>query len=90
MLHLYPLLPNRRQILLNCEAESRNNIGPSFTDLRRIINALVPISLLASPGGWNDLDLLQVGNEGMTVAEWKTQFAFWAAAKQVILLNCVA
>lgn len=30
-----------------------------------------------------DLDLLEVGNAGLTAAEQQTHFAFWAAAKWV-------
>lgn len=61
----------------------RNDIGPppSFANLQRIINQLVPITRFARPGAWNDLDLLEVGNAGLTAAEWRTHFAFWAAAK---------
>lgn len=47
----------------------------------RIINEVFPITGFAGPGAWNDLDMLEVGNGGMTVAEQKTHFAFWAAAK---------
>lgn len=61
----------------------RNDIGPppSFASLRRIVNQLVPITRFAGPGAWNDLDLLEVGNAGLTPAEWRMHFAFWAAAK---------
>ena len=64
---------------------SRNDIGPpaSFANLQRIINQLVPITQFARPGAWNDLDLLEVGNNGLTQTEWTMHFAFWAAAKQV-------
>lgn len=30
-----------------------------------------------------DLDMLEVGNTGLTAAEQQTHFAFWAAAKYV-------
>lgn len=32
----------------------------------------------ASPGGWNDPDMLEVGNGGMTDAEYRTHFSMWA------------
>ncbi|KAG9310120.1 glycoside hydrolase family 27 protein [Chiua virens] len=66
-----------------------NDIGPpvSFESLRRIINQLVPITQFAGPGGWNDLDLLEVGNVGLTDAEWRFQFAFWAAAKSPLIIS---
>ena len=32
----------------------------------------------AGPGGWNDPDMLEVGNGGMTVAEYRAHFSLWA------------
>jgi alpha-galactosidase len=32
----------------------------------------------AGPGGWNDPDMLEVGNGGMTPTEDRTQFSLWA------------
>jgi alpha-galactosidase len=32
----------------------------------------------ASPGAWNDPDMLEVGNSGMTATEDRTQFSLWA------------
>lgn len=63
----------------------REDIGPpsSFASIQRIINQLVPITQFARPGAWNDLDLLEVGNSGLTPLEWAMHFTFWAAAKQV-------
>jgi len=31
----------------------------------------------AGPGRWNDPDMLEVGNGGMTEAEYRTHFSFW-------------
>ncbi|KAJ7740275.1 glycoside hydrolase family 27 protein [Mycena maculata] len=66
-----------------------NDIGPpaSWDNLFRIINQLVPITQFAGPGGWNDLDLLEVGNVGLTTVEQQTHFAFWAAAKSPLLIS---
>jgi alpha-galactosidase len=47
----------------------------------RKCSQVLPITGFAGPGGWNDLDLLEVGNSGLTLAEQQTHFAFWAAAK---------
>ena len=43
------------------------------------------ITKFARPGVWNDLDLLEVGSGGLTPAEWQMHFAFWAAAKYVVI-----
>ena len=32
----------------------------------------------AGPGGWNDPDMLEIGNGGMTTAEYQSQFSLWA------------
>ncbi|KAG6898423.1 hypothetical protein C0992_004134 [Termitomyces sp. T32_za158] len=66
-----------------------NDIGPpaSWDNLFRIINQVVPITQFAGPGAWNDLDLLEVGNTGLTAAEQQTHFAFWAAAKSPLLIS---
>jgi alpha-galactosidase len=32
----------------------------------------------AGPGGWNDPDMLEVGNGGMTFTEYQSQFSLWA------------
>jgi alpha-galactosidase len=32
----------------------------------------------AGPGHWNDPDMLEVGNGGMSIAEYQTQFSLWA------------
>jgi alpha-galactosidase len=33
---------------------------------------------LAGPGGWNDPDMLEVGNGGMSTIEYQAQFSLWA------------
>ena len=32
----------------------------------------------AGPGGWNDPDMLEIGNGGMTLTEYQSQFSLWA------------
>jgi len=74
----------------SCQLLEKNDIGPppSWDNLFRIINQLVPITGFAGPGGWNDLDLLEVGNaDGLTMAEQQTHFAFWAAAKSPLIIS---
>lgn len=42
----------------------------------------------AGPGGWNDPDMLEVGNGGMTVGEYRSHFSIWALAKAPLLIGC--
>ncbi|XP_057757108.1 alpha-galactosidase 1-like isoform X2 [Arachis stenosperma] len=43
---------------------------------------------LAKPGGWNDPDMLEVGNGGMTKDEYIVHFSLWAISKAPLLLGC--
>ncbi|WOH03375.1 hypothetical protein DCAR_0622772 [Daucus carota subsp. sativus] len=42
----------------------------------------------AGPGGWNDPDMLEVGNGGMSVEEYRSHFSIWAIAKAPLLIGC--
>jgi len=42
----------------------------------------------AGPGGWNDPDMLEVGNGGMTNTEYISHFSLWAIAKAPLLIGC--
>jgi len=39
-----------------------------------------PYAAFAGPNGWNDPDMLEVGNGGMTTTEYQTHFSLWALA----------
>ncbi|KNZ53465.1 alpha-galactosidase [Puccinia sorghi] len=41
----------------------------------------------AGPGGWNDLDMLEVGNGGMSYDEYVTHFSMWALSKSPLILG---
>lgn len=42
----------------------------------------------ARPGGWNDADMFQIGNGGMTIEEEKTHFALWCISKSPLIIGC--
>ncbi|KAL9266493.1 Alpha-galactosidase 1-like protein [Drosera capensis] len=42
----------------------------------------------AKPGAWNDPDMLEVGNGGMTYVEYKVHFSIWAISKAPLLIGC--
>ncbi|XP_043702833.1 alpha-galactosidase 1 [Telopea speciosissima] len=42
----------------------------------------------AKPGGWNDPDMLEVGNGGMTKNEYIVHFSIWAISKAPLLIGC--
>jgi alpha-galactosidase len=43
-----------------------------------IVDLQVGIESYAGPGHWNDPDMLEVGNGGMTTEEYRTHFSLWA------------
>jgi hypothetical protein len=42
----------------------------------------------AAPGGWNDPDMLEVGNGGMTNTEYTAHFSLWCLSKAPLLIGC--
>ncbi|XP_057773700.1 alpha-galactosidase 1-like [Salvia miltiorrhiza] len=42
----------------------------------------------ARPGGWNDPDMLEIGNGGMTKDEYIVHFSLWAVSKAPLLIGC--
>jgi alpha-galactosidase len=44
----------------------------------QILDQEAAISQLGGPGGWNDPDMLEVGNGGMTSDEYRAHFSIWA------------
>jgi hypothetical protein len=59
------------------------NVAGRFTDLAAWQHD-------AGPGGWNDLDSLEVGNgaaDGLTTAERQTQVTLWAMANAPLMLG---
>lgn len=41
----------------------------------------------AGPGGWNDPDMLEVGNGGMSYNEYKAHFSLWCFIKSPLLIG---
>ena len=42
----------------------------------------------AAPGGWNDPDMLEVGNGGMNGREYETHMSLWCLMKAPLLIGC--
>jgi alpha-galactosidase len=43
---------------------------------------------IAGPGGWNDPDMLEIGNDWLTLDQEKTHFALWSIVKAPLILGC--
>uniref|UniRef100_UPI0035CB3446 alpha-galactosidase n=1 Tax=uncultured Sphingomonas sp. TaxID=158754 RepID=UPI0035CB3446 len=56
-----------------------------------IVDQNEPLATFAGPGHWNDPDMLEVGNGGMTDTEYRSHFSLWAMmAAPLIAGNDVA
>lgn len=53
----------------------------------RILEYAAPLVQKAGAGQWNDLDMLEVGNGGMTDIEYRTHFSMWALIKSPLILG---
>ncbi len=53
------------------------DIGDNWNSMINIFNQQKDLSRYAGPGHWNDPDMLEVGNGGMTTEEYKTHFSLW-------------
>lgn len=45
------------------------------------------LAALAGPGHWNDADMLEIGNGGLTLTEEQTQFTLWSELASPLLLS---
>jgi alpha-galactosidase len=64
------------------------DINDSWERVVQIIQAMIPITQYGGIGGWNDPDMLEVGNGGMTYIEYQTHFAMWAYMKAPLIIGC--
>jgi alpha-galactosidase len=53
------------------------DINDSFSSMLSNLNGNKPPAFLAGPGRWNDPDMLEVGNGGMSFTEDQAHFSLW-------------
>lgn len=55
----------------------------------RIMNQAIHVNSknLSGPGRWSDMDMLEVGNPGMTIDEQASHFAIWAMFKSTLMVS---
>ncbi|CAG8784652.1 28306_t:CDS:10, partial [Gigaspora margarita] len=63
------------------------DIFPSWESILFTLDQQRNISNFSSPGGWNDPDMLEIGNGGLTFDEQKSHFSLWAALKAPLILG---
>ncbi|MGH7584252.1 MAG: glycoside hydrolase family 27 protein [Gemmatimonadales bacterium] len=54
------------------------DISDRWTSMIRILDKQVAIAKYSGPGGWNDPDMLEVGNGRMSYNEYVAHFSLWA------------
>jgi alpha-galactosidase len=54
------------------------DIEDSWKSMLANLDQQVPLVKYSGPGGWNDPDMLEVGNGHMTFTEYVTHFSLWA------------
>ncbi|GAA2748744.1 hypothetical protein GCM10010440_50330 [Kitasatospora cinereorecta] len=63
------------------------DISDSWSSMIGIAHADQNLAPYASPGAWNDPDMLEVGNGGMTDTEYRTHFSLWSELAAPLLIG---
>ena len=50
------------------------------------VNKAASFSSKSRPGGWDDLDMMEIGNGGSSDEEYKTHFSMWSVLKSSLLM----
>lgn len=61
------------------------DIDDSWGSMLANLDASTAHQAVAGPGGWNDPDMLEVGNGGMTDDEYRAHFSLWAIVAAPLL-----
>jgi alpha-galactosidase len=64
-----------------------HDIHPTWASIADRIDAQAPLAPYARPDAWNDPDMLEVGNAGLTEAETQTHFGMWCMLSAPLMLG---
>ncbi|WP_222706596.1 glycoside hydrolase family 27 protein [Lacisediminihabitans profunda] len=64
-----------------------HDIHPTWKSIADRIDAQAPLAHYSRPGAWNDPDMLEIGNAGLTEAETKTHFGMWCMLSAPLILG---
>lgn len=78
---------NRDDIRCPCETMIDCKLSGYHCSVEKIINYAAPLGQKARSGAWNDLDMLEVGNGGMTRDQEVTHFSMWAMLKSPLIMG---
>jgi len=63
------------------------DITDTYAKMVSIAKTNMALAQYAKPGAWNDPDMLEVGNGGMTPAEYRSHFSLWAVMAAPLLIG---
>jgi alpha-galactosidase len=63
------------------------DVSDNWGSVRNIVRRNKGLYPYAKPGAWNDPDMLEVGNGGMTDAEYRTHFGMWTMMAAPLLIG---
>ncbi|WP_433855033.1 NPCBM/NEW2 domain-containing protein [Streptomyces kronopolitis] len=63
------------------------DISDSWASMLAIAKQNLPLAPHAGPGHWNDPDMLEVGNGGMTDTEYRSHFSLWSMMAAPLLIG---
>ncbi|MFE1795390.1 NPCBM/NEW2 domain-containing protein [Streptomyces sp. NPDC059517] len=63
------------------------DISDNWGSMLSIMKQNLPLAQYAGPGRWNDPDMLEVGNGGMTATEYRTHFSMWSVMAAPLLIG---
>ncbi|MFJ8635724.1 NPCBM/NEW2 domain-containing protein [Streptomyces sp. NPDC093568] len=63
------------------------DISDNWGSMLSILKQNLPLAPHAGPGRWNDPDMLEVGNGGMTATEYRSHFSMWAIMAAPLLIG---
>ena len=63
------------------------DISDNWSSMISRVHSNQGLAQFAGPGHWNDPDMLEVGNGGMTDTEYRTHFSLWAVMAAPLLIG---
>jgi len=63
------------------------DISDSWGSMLSLLKRNLPLAPYAGPGHWNDPDMLEVGNGGMTDTEYRSHFSMWSIMAAPLLIG---
>ncbi|WP_328441937.1 NPCBM/NEW2 domain-containing protein [Streptomyces sp. NBC_00444] len=63
------------------------DISDTWGSMLSILKQNLPLAQYAGPGNWNDPDMLEVGNGGMTDTEYRSHFSLWSIMAAPLLIG---